>query len=237
MDNQINKQFNLEHKNHIYNELLKLIGKRKSQSSINSTLDSLNKVLKHDKTITDLCNQFCISKVIIQAILFDALWSLTEENYKADTLVQKYFDWKQECEDVFILTPLGCDEIQYPEPPNPILEDSPTGVGLISAITAIVAINSAVDNCLIHSVKYNYNDWNHRKVMWFNLKTNDEFCIKIVILAIKYFAECEEIFGKLYNCDKKQLKSIISHYAETKDKSKSFFDYWYKIYGIFNIYF
>lgn len=72
--------------------------------------------------------------------------------------------------------------------------------------------------------------------MWFNLKTNDSFCIKMVILTVRYFAECEEIFGELYDCDIQKLKLILSHYAKSNDKSKSFFDYWYKIYEIFKIY-
>lgn len=236
MQSKINKNFNLDRKNQLYNELLKLIGKRKSHSHLHTTLESLNLVLKYDKIITDLCNQFCISKPVIQAVLFDALWSINDQNYETDNLVKKYFDWKQECEDIFTLAPLGCDTITYPEPPNPVLEDSPTGIGQLSAAMAIVANNAAADNCLINPVKYNESNWQHRKVMWFNLKTNDSFCIKMVILTVRHFAEREEIFGELYNCDKKQLKLIISRYAETNCKSESFFEHWYKIYKIFNIY-
>ncbi|MBR3918350.1 MAG: hypothetical protein IKJ59_06395 [Clostridia bacterium] len=233
MQSKINKNFNQDRKNQLYNELLKLIGKRKSHSHLHTTLDSLNLVLKHDKIITDLCNQFCISKSLIQAILFDALWSINDQNYETDNLVKKYFDWKQECEDIFTLAPLGCDTIAYPEPPNPVLEDSTTGIGQLSAAIAIAANNAAADNCLINYVKYNENNWQHKKVMWFNLKTNDSFCIKMVILAIRYFAECEEIFGELYDCDKKQLKSIVSRYGKINGKSKSYFNYWYKIYETF----
>lgn len=235
MQSKINKNFNLERKNQLYNELLKLIGKRKSHSHLHTTLDSLNLVLKHDKIVTDICNQFCISKPLIQAVLFDALWSINDQNYETDSLVQKYFDWKQECEDIFTLAPLGCDDISYPKPPEPILEDSPTGIGQLSADIAISANNSAVDNCIINSVKYNKNNWQHRKVMWFNLKTNDSFCIKMVVLTIRHLAECEEIFGELYDCDKKQLKLIISHYAKINGKSETFFAYWYKIYETFKI--
>lgn len=237
MQNQINKNFSPDRKNQLYNELLKLIGKRKSYSHLHTTLDSLNIVLKHDKIITDLCNQFCISKPLIQAVFFDALWSINDQDYEADNLVEKYFDWKQECEDIFTLAPLGCDDIAYPKPPEPILEDSPTGIGQLSATIAIVANNTAVDNCLIRAAKYNQNDWHHKKTMWFNLKTNDTFCIKMLILAIRYFAECEEIFGELYNCDKQQLRLIISHYAELNSKSKSYFEHWYSVYKIFRSYY
>lgn len=236
MQTNINKNFNPDHKDALYKDFLKTIGKRKSHLHLHTTIDALNKVLKYDKITTDLCNQFCMSKSLVQAVIFDALWSINEQNYHADALVQKYFEWKQECEDIFTLAPLGCDEISYPKPPNPTLEDSPTGIGHLSAVVAIAANNSALNNCLINSTKYDDNNWHHRKVMWFNLKTNDAFCIKMVILTIRYFAEREEIFGELYNCDKKQLKHIITRYAETNCKSESFFDYWYKIYEIFNIY-
>lgn len=236
MQDKINKNFNLDRKNQLYNELLKLIGKRKSHSHLHTTSDSLNLVLKHDKIITDLCNQFCISKSLIQAILFDALWSIDDQSYKADSLVKEYFDWKQECEDIFTLAPLGCDDITYPSSPEPILEDSPTGISQLSATIAIAANNSAVDNCLINPVKYNENNWQHRKVMWFNLNTNNEFCIKMLILTIRHFAEVEEIFGELYNCDKHQLKLIFSHYMKLNNKSESYFDIYYKIHNIFKFY-
>lgn len=236
MQDKINKNFNRDRKNQLYNELLKLIGKRKSYSHLHTTLDSLNGVLKNDKIITDLCNQFCLSKALIQAIIFDALWSLDEKNYTTDNLVKKYYDWKQDCEDIFCSAPLGCDDIIYPKSPEPILEDSPTGIGQLSADIAILANNAAVDNCLISPAKYNKNDWHHRKVMWFNLNTNDTFSIKMLILTFRYFAELEEIYGELYNCNKQQLKLILTHYAKINNKSKSYFDYWHRVYETFKGY-
>ena len=233
MENKINKGFNFDYKNKLYNELLELIGNRKSYLHYNTTLDALNGVLKHDKIITDLCNQFCISKSLIQAVLFNSLWSLDEQNLKKENLVKNFFDWKQECEDYFRLAPLGCNEIVYPEPSGLVLEDSPTGIGRINTATAIAAHNSAIDNCFINSIKYDERDWHHRKVMWFNLKTNDTFCIKMIILAIRYFAEQEEIFGELFNCNKKQLNIILSRYNNTNDESKTYFEECYKYYKIF----
>ncbi len=236
MQSKLNKNFNPKYKKHLYNELLNLIGHKKTSLHRNTTLDALNEVIKYDETITNLCNQFCVSKPLIQSVLFNALWSLDEQNRIADNLVEKYFNWKQECEDIFTLAPLGCSEIIYPELSGPQLDDSPTGIGSISADAAIAAHNSAIDKCLINSQKYNYNDWHHRKVMWFNLKTNHAFCIKMVVLIIRYCAEQKEIFGELFNCNKKQLKLILSHYNNTDDDSEIYFEECYRYYKVFKRY-
>lgn len=236
MQRKLNKNFNPKYKKHLYNELLNLIGHKKTSLHRNTTLDALNEVIKHDEAITNLCNQFCVSKPLIQSVLFNALWSLDEQNRIADNLVENYFNWKQECEDIFKLAPLGFNNITYPDPSNPILEDTPTGIGKISAGVAIAAHNAAIDKCLINSIKYHDNDWHHQKVMWYNLKSNNDFCIKMVVLVIRYCAEQEEIFGEMFNCNKKQLKLILSRYNNTNDDSEMYFEECYRCYKVFKRY-
>lgn len=234
--NQSNDSFNYEYKEQLSDELTSLVGDRKSESHHHTTLECIDIVLKYDDVITSCCNQYCISKSLVQSILFRELWHFNDENIVAENLVKAYFDWKERCDERFRLTPLGCCEYICPEPPKVMLEDCPTGIGQITASTAIDAFNSAIDNCLITSIKSDMKDWRSCKSVWYSLHNNDSFCIRMIIFTLRHCAETEEIFGELYNCNKKQIKAILLRYKNFTEEAIQYFKECYGYYKIFKKY-
>ena len=96
MQGKINKIFNIELKEQLYNELLNL-----NQNAKNVSDYALNQIIKYDDVITKLCNQLCISKAFIQSVLLDTIKSLlTESLEKIDKLDGKIKDGNKRSDEL-----------------------------------------------------------------------------------------------------------------------------------------
>lgn len=222
----INKFFNTNNKVALLNDLQTVLKDKQNVFSILTRDQCVDIILQYDNVITNYCNQYYVPKSLVQAVLLRALWCIDNFDAYADAQVGLYFEWKQRCEDWNNLSIEQQIITPYPSASMPIREDFSAGIGQMSARAAIRAHNLAVEKGLIDSAPYDLNDWRDCREVWYKLRYNDTFAIKMVTLQI---CRCAD-YALAQECTEEEIKAILARYYGASDNSVTYVSECYRIF-------
>ena len=235
-------RFNNAKTNIITNKFVNLLGEKKVDIPVldlfytHTTEECIKIIIDNDYTITKIANELEVHKVFIQTILMRELWCLNLADIAGDELVQNYFVWKESCEYWEKQNPIYQATVPYPSPPIPLKEDSSVGLGQIFAKVAIAAYNHAIDSGYICEMPINSNDWHECKKVWYSLKDDDEYNIRMSSLNI---LSCIDEFGYSHNYNAfsaDHCKHVFTRYNEDTDVINDYGEECYQYYLIFKKY-
>ena len=236
------REFNSTQSEKLKSDFINLVGYKKADIVasdliyIHSTAECIDIVLEHDDVITEIANAYNINKAFIQTILFRELWCLNQADILGDNLVESYFSWKDACEfwenqnDIYKAT------VDYPTPPIIQKEDSSVGLGQIFARVAIKAYNEAIDRGTISGTKKDKDNWKDCKEVWFNLRDDNEYNIRMSSLNI---LSCVDEFGfdnNYLSYTPDQCKLVFTRYNANQHTINDYAEACYTYYQIFTEY-
>ena len=201
-----------------------------------TTEECIKIIIDNDYTITKIANELEVHKAFIQTILMRELWCLNLADIAGDELVQNYFVWKESCEYWEKQKTIYQATVPYPSPPIPLKEDSSVGLGQIFAKVAIAAYNHAIDSGYICGMPINSNDWHECKKVWYSLKDDDEYNIRMSSLNI---LSCIDEFGYSHNYNAfsaDHCKHVFTRYNEDTDVINDYGEECYQYFLIFKKY-
>lgn len=190
----------------------------------NSAKETVTQILDCKKMIENASAKYKVKKEIIQSILFREIIFLNVADPVADTAVQNYFINRANIERFNSLpwykqVLAGSPQILVPE-----REDSSTGLGQVTAKTAISALANP---------NINYNNWKDRKRIWYSLRDNDEYNINMVALILYRNGGNKN----LLNPSRKQIIDAAAIYnTGSVDKGQAYGKKIYTYYGFFSKY-
>lgn len=235
-------RFNNAKTNIITNEFVNLLGEKKVDIPVldlfytHTTEECIKIIIDNDYTITKIANELEVHKAFIQTILMRELWCLNLADIAGDELVQNYFVWKESCEYWEKQNTIYQATVPYPSPPIPLKEDSSVGLGQIFAKVAIAAYNHAIDSGYICGMPINSNDWHECKKVWYSLKDDDEYNIRMSSLNI---LSCIDEFGYSHNYNAfsaDHCKHVFTRYNEDTDVINDYGEECYQYFLIFKKY-
>ncbi len=193
-----------------------------------STDESIDIVLKYDKTISDVSEQLGVPKAMIQAVLFKEIRMKDARDVLADSFVIEYYRYNHAVEDYDKLSFWQKVFVGPPQPANLMREDSSTGLGQIFAKTAIDAYNAGISRGDISGSNIDYNDWHQREKVWNELR-DDKTNIFYAGLVLKQKAEILKI--DLNNVTDNEIEKTLARYngfgnaaAEYGRETKQYYD-------------
>ena len=228
--------------NTIIDDFVKLLGDKKVDIPVldlfytHSTKECVKIIIDNDAVITKIANELSVHKAFIQTILMRELWCLNLADIAGDEMVQNYYTWKESCEYWESQDTLYQATVPYPSPPVPLKEDSSVGLGQIFAKVAIAAYNHAIDFDYICGVRKNADDWHECKNVWYSLKDNEEYNIRMSTINI---LSCIDEFGyshayNLYSAE--QCKHVFTRYNANTNVINDYGEECYQYYLIFEKY-
>ena len=226
----------------IKSEFVELLGEKKLDIPvldlfyIHSTEKCIDIIVDNDYYITKIANELKLEKAFIQTIIMRELWCLNLADDVGDGLVQSYYNWKESCEDWDKQDDFYKATIPYPTPPVPQKDDSSVGLGQIFARVAIAAYNHAIDSEYIGGTKLNSDDWHECRNVWYSLKDDDEYNIRMTSLNI---LSCIDEFDYSHNYDTysaDQCKHIFTRYNANTHTINDYGQECYQYYLIFKKY-
>ena len=236
------KPFEKKYAERLKSEFIDLLGNKKIDIPplnlfyVNTTEKCIETLLYYDDVITNTANEIGLHKAIIQTILLRELWCINLADIAGDELVENFYKWKDDCEYWESQDESYQASVQYPEKPLLVKSDSSVGLGQIFASTAISANNHAVQSGYICSTWLNPNDWHICKNMWYALRDNDEYNIRMSSLNI---LSCVDEFGYEHNYNDftgNQCKLVFSRYNAKTDTIIDYGEECYQYFLIFNKY-
>ncbi len=193
-----------------------------------STNESIDIVLKYDKTISDVSEQLGVPKAMIQAVLFKEIRMKDALDVLADSFVIEYYRYNHSVEDYDNLSFWQKVFVRPPQPASLMREDSSTGLGQIFAETAIDAYNAGISRGDISGSNIDYNDWHQREKVWNELR-DDKTNIFYAGLVLKQKAEILKI--DLNNVTDNEIEKTLARYngfgyaaAEYGRETKQYYD-------------
>ena len=238
----ISHRMNSSYKDNLYSDVDAQIKKDFSWVKQNknvgfySTQECIDILYKYDELITNLSNQYLLSKAAIQTILLRELRCLDILDSLADSIVCEQFAYLYMV-DVYHNSSLAQQIIMgYPEMPIIYREDSSTGYGQIFASTAIDANNWAVNNGIIGGKIYDYNNWKEREEVWTNLKDNNEYNISMVALILIWGANDKGLHNRYWKYNESEMKIMLTRYNGFGDGAVQYGNECYNCYSIFSQY-
>lgn len=226
----------------IIGEFVELLGDKKADVIahdliyINTTEECVKTIIDNDYTITKIANELSVHKAFIQTILMRELWCLNLADIAGDEMVQSYYNWKEACENWEKQDTLYQATVPYPSPPVLIKEDSSVGLGQIFAKVAIAAYNHAIDFGYICGVRKNADDWHECKNVWYSLKDDEEYNIRMSSINI---LSCIDEFGYQHIYDSysaEQCKHVFTRYNANTNTINDYGEECYQYYLIFKKY-
>lgn len=184
-----------------------------------SSEEALSIVLEHDGVITDICNQFYMQKALLQTVMFREQRFVWFADDVADDVVMASYNYDAALDVWMKLSPAQQLIVPVPQIPIPYRHDCSTGLSQIFAATAIKAINFAVGQGIITDErKYDSENLDDLKTIWYKLKDNDAFNIKCAALTLIY--ESLSTLGYTddfvnYNMD--QIAMVFTKYNSLSD--------------------
>ncbi|WP_156990080.1 C39 family peptidase [Caproicibacter fermentans] len=204
-----------------------------------SSEEALSNVLKYDNVITNICNQFSMQKALLQTVIFREQRFVWFADDVADGVVMGSYNYDAALAEWMKLSPAQQLIVPAPQIPIPYRHDCSTGLSQIFAATAIKAINFAVDQGIISDErKYNGENLDDLKTIWYKLKDNDTFNIKCATLTLIY--ESLSTLGYQDNFVKYSMDQIAMVFTKYNSLSDMPNDYgkdcaeWYKIFNKYN---
>jgi hypothetical protein len=193
----------------------------------NSTDESIDIILDHDKEITEASEKYNVPKEVIQAVMLKELRMKDGLDVVSDTSVDNYFAYQRAMENYSNLPAWQKAITPVPQPSLPMKEDSSTGPGQIFIKTVIEAEKEVNEN------EIDSSDWKEREKIWNELK-NDEKNIDYMGLVLKSKAQEKGI--DLSNATDEEIETVIASYngsgdaaaeygEEVKGYSETFYNY------------
>lgn len=208
-----------------------------------STSECIDTLYKYDELITKLSNIYMLPKATMQSILLREMLCYYIMDDLSDALVIQQYDYLSYLEYYNSLDFVTQFIVPAPIKFKPIvdIEDSSVGLGQIFARTAIVANNWAVLNGIITGKIYDYNNWNDRKEIWYNLKGNSSYNIEMVAIVLMWgmtSPDCpmQTTDRNYWDFSDEQFKAMFTRYNSDEGVINIYGKEVYNTYKIFCVY-